>query len=89
MFGPLLFTSQRCSHPVSQEPFDRHRCLLDLAGFGNNAVEMQTRADFDAETDEWVVTTPTTLAQKYWITNGKLGAPSLPHDQYTLLYGDK
>ena len=43
------------------------------AGFGNNAVEMQTRADLDVDKDEWVISTPTTLAQKYWITNGKLG----------------
>ena len=38
------------------------------AGFGNNAVEMQTRADFDGAADEWVITTPTTLAQKWVLT---------------------
>ena len=33
---------------------------------GNNAVEMQTTATFDRRSDEFVIDTPTTLAQKYW-----------------------
>lgn len=37
---------------------------LTELGFGNNAVEMQTRAEFDEAADQWVITTPTTLAQK-------------------------
>lgn len=34
---------------------------------GNNAVEMQTTAEFDQDADEFIITTPTTLAQKYWV----------------------
>jgi len=47
---------------------------LTELGFGNNAVEMQTTATYDSSTDEFVVHTPTNLAQKYWITNGALHA---------------
>mmetsp|Transcript_28352 Transcript_28352/g.50648 ORF Transcript_28352/g.50648 Transcript_28352/m.50648 type:complete len:644 (-) Transcript_28352:428-2359(-) len=47
---------------------------LTELGFGNNAVEMQTTATFDKATDEFVIHTPTTLAQKYWITNGAVHA---------------
>jgi len=40
------------------------RLELKLAIFaGNNAVEMQTTATFDQSKDEFVITTPTTLAQ--------------------------
>ena len=41
---------------------------------GNNAVEMQTTATFDARTDEFIVHSPTVLSQKYWITNGAIHA---------------
>ncbi|KAK8731426.1 hypothetical protein OTU49_007604 [Cherax quadricarinatus] len=47
---------------------------LTELGYGNNAVEMETTAVFDKETDEFIVNTPTTLAQKYWITNGAVHA---------------
>ena len=47
---------------------------LTELGFGNNAVEMQTTATFDAQRDEWVIHTPSPLAQKYWITNGAIHA---------------
>lgn len=43
---------------------------LTELGYGNNAVEMETTAIYDKETDELIVNTPTSLAQKYWITNG-------------------
>jgi len=43
---------------------------LTELGYGNNAVEMETTAIYDKETDELIVNTPTPLAQKYWITNG-------------------
>ncbi|XP_040565436.1 uncharacterized protein [Lepeophtheirus salmonis] len=43
---------------------------LSELGYGNNAVEMETTATYDPETDEIIVHSPTTLAQKYWITNG-------------------
>jgi alkylation response protein AidB-like acyl-CoA dehydrogenase len=41
---------------------------------GNNAVEMQTTADYDPATETFTIHTPTTLAQKYWITNGAVHA---------------
>ena len=37
---------------------------LTELGFGNNAVEMQTTAIYDKNTQEWVVNTPNPLAQK-------------------------
>lgn len=43
---------------------------LTELGYGNNAVEMETTAIYDKETDEIIVNSPTPLAQKYWITNG-------------------
>ena len=47
---------------------------LTELGYGNNAVEMQTTATYDAAGDEWVIHTPGPLAQKYWITNGAVHA---------------
>lgn len=47
---------------------------LTELGYGNNAVEMETTAEFDKDTQEFIVNTPTTLAQKYWITNGAIHA---------------
>ena len=45
-----------------------------LLGYGNNAVEMETTATYDKATQEFIVNTPTPLAQKYWITNGAVHA---------------
>ncbi|XP_076068210.1 uncharacterized protein LOC143040727 [Oratosquilla oratoria] len=47
---------------------------LTELGYGNNAVEMETTAIYDKETDEFIVNTPHPLAQKYWITNGAVHA---------------
>jgi acyl-CoA oxidase len=33
---------------------------------GNNAVEMQTTATYDAASQEFIIHSPTTLSQKYW-----------------------
>lgn len=43
---------------------------LTELGYGNNAVQMATTAIYDKDTDEFIVNTPSPLAQKYWITNG-------------------
>eukprot|EP00398_MALV-I-01_sp_L67-1_P000996 gene996-721_t len=43
---------------------------LSELGYGNNAVEMETTSTYDANTDEWIINSPTVLSQKYWITNG-------------------
>jgi len=47
---------------------------LTELGYGNNAVEMETTAEYVAKEDSFVVHTPTPLAQKYWITNGAVHA---------------
>ena len=44
-------------------------CFTEL-GYGNNAVKMETTATYDEKTKEFVINCPTTLSQKYWITNG-------------------
>ncbi|ORY53160.1 acyl-CoA oxidase [Rhizoclosmatium globosum] len=43
---------------------------LTELGYGNNAVEMETRADWDPKTREFIINSPSVLSQKYWITNG-------------------
>lgn len=35
---------------------------------------METTAVYDSKSDEWIVNSPTTLSQKYWITNGAVHA---------------
>jgi acyl-CoA oxidase len=47
---------------------------LTELGYGNNAVEMETTAMLDKAADQWVINTPSTVAQKYWITNGSIYA---------------
>lgn len=42
--------------------------------YGNNAVEMETTATWDGAKGEFVINTPSTLAQKYWITNSAMHA---------------
>lgn len=44
-------------------------CLTEL-GYGNNAVEMETTATYDEKTKNFVINSPSTLSQKYWISNG-------------------
>jgi acyl-CoA oxidase len=41
---------------------------------GNNAVEMQTTATWDARSGRFIIHSPTTLSQKYWITNSAVHA---------------
>ena len=43
---------------------------LTELGYGNNAIQMETTAVFDRETQEFIINTPSPTAQKYWITNG-------------------
>ncbi|TGZ59535.1 hypothetical protein CRM22_009026 [Opisthorchis felineus] len=47
---------------------------LTELGFGNNATMMETTAEYDFNSDEFIVNTPTVEASKYWITNGALHA---------------
>jgi acyl-CoA oxidase len=56
------------------------RFISCTLGFGNNAVEMQTEAVYDEKSQEFVITTPGSLAQKYWITNGAV------HSNYAVIF---
>eukprot|EP00472_Partenskyella_glossopodia_P012549 CAMPEP_0197536272 /NCGR_PEP_ID=MMETSP1318-20131121/53440_1 /TAXON_ID=552666 /ORGANISM="Partenskyella glossopodia, Strain RCC365" /LENGTH=615 /DNA_ID=CAMNT_0043094117 /DNA_START=60 /DNA_END=1904 /DNA_ORIENTATION=- len=47
---------------------------LTELGYGNNAVEMESTAHYDAKSQQFIVNTPSVLAQKYWITNGAVHA---------------
>jgi acyl-CoA oxidase len=47
---------------------------LTELGYGNNAVEMETTAHWDASAREWIINSPSVVAQKYWITNGAIHA---------------
>lgn len=47
---------------------------LTELGFGNNAVEMQTTATWEPRTCSFIIHSPTTLSQKYWITNSAVHA---------------
>jgi len=44
-------------------------CFTEL-GYGNNAPKMETTATYDIATQEFIINSPTTASQKYWITNG-------------------
>jgi hypothetical protein len=45
-----------------------------LCAAGNNAVEMQTTATWDMSSGRFIIHSPTTLSQKYWITNSAVHA---------------
>lgn len=47
---------------------------LTELGYGNNAVEMETTATWDQRSKEFIIHTPSVLAQKYWITNSAVHA---------------
>jgi len=47
---------------------------LTELGYGNNAVEMETTAIYDEASQEWIINSPSTLSQKYWITNSAVDA---------------
>jgi acyl-CoA oxidase len=44
-------------------------CLTEL-GYGNNAIEMETTAVYDADNKIFTINTETINSQKFWITNG-------------------
>jgi len=75
--GTLLKLGTEYHHRILDaiDRFEKVGCfaLTELA-YGNNAVEMETTAHYDKEKQEFVINTPTTKAQKYWITNGAIHA---------------
>ena len=65
----------------SIDSLDKIGCFaLTELGYGNNAVEMLTTSTYDPATKEFVINTPTTTAQKYWITN------SAVHARYAVVF---
>jgi acyl-CoA oxidase len=54
-------------------------CFTEL-GYGNNAPKMETTATFDENTQEFIINSPTTASQKYWITNGAC------HANYSIVF---
>ena len=47
---------------------------LTELGYGNNAVVMETTAVYDKYQKQFIINSPSTLSQKYWITNGAIHA---------------
>lgn len=78
LFGGSIVALHTERHKYIFEKLDRLEitgcfCLTEL-GYGNNAVEMETTATYDDKSGEFVINSPTTLSQKYWITNGAVHA---------------
>jgi acyl-CoA oxidase len=74
LFGGTLIALHTDRHKAFMDKVDdlTHMgcfCFTEL-GYGNNAVEMETTATYDEKSKEFVIHSPTTLSQKYWITNG-------------------
>lgn len=71
--GTVLKLGSKKHHDEFTNKIDQLQAIgcfgLTELGYGNNAVEMETTAEYDEETKEFIVNTPTVLAQKYWITN--------------------
>lgn len=44
-------------------------CFTEL-GYGNNAPKMETTAHYDEKAQTFTINSPSTLSQKFWITNG-------------------
>ena len=76
--GTVLKLGTDRHHGEFLEKIDRLKDIgcfaLTELGYGNNAVEMETTATYDEKTDEFIINTPTTVAQKYWITNSAVHA---------------
>ena len=76
--GTVLKLGNESHHEMLLEGIDSLNDIgcfgLTELGVGNNAVMMTTTANYDQATDEFIINTPSPLAQKYWITNGALHA---------------
>lgn len=71
--GTVMKLGTKKHHSVLSDGIDSLNDIgcfaLTELGFGNNAIEMETTATFDKEKKEFIINSPTTLSQKYWITN--------------------
>jgi acyl-CoA oxidase len=75
--GTLLkLGTDRHRHLIPEiDRLDSSGCFgLTELGYGNNAIEMETTATWDPKTSEFVVNSPSTKSQKYWISNGAVHA---------------
>ncbi|KAI9295516.1 acyl-CoA oxidase [Neoconidiobolus thromboides FSU 785] len=53
---------------------------LTELGYGNNAIEMETTSVYDEKTQEFIIHSPSTKSQKFWITNGA------KHAKYAIVF---
>jgi acyl-CoA oxidase len=76
--GTILKLGTKKHHDLLLEDIDALKSVgcfgLTELGYGNNAVEMQTTATYDAANEEFIIHTPSVEARKYWITNGAIHA---------------
>ncbi|KAI0226215.1 hypothetical protein L0F63_004101 [Massospora cicadina] len=71
--GTLVKLGTERHEPILNEVnnLDATGCFaLTELGYGNNAIEMETTAVYDPTTQEFVINSPSTKSQKFWITNG-------------------
>lgn len=84
MFGGTAITLGTERHNEIQKGVDDLSVIgcfaLTELGYGNNAVEMETTATWDAKTQEFIINSPSIISQKYWITNGSL------HSNYAIVF---
>lgn len=78
LFGGTLFKLGTDRHREVLKGVDTLKTMgcfaLTELGYGNNAVEMETTAKYDNQTGEFIINTPRSQGQKYWITNGAVHA---------------
>ena len=76
--GTILKLGTKAHHDQLLSDIDDLKAVgcfgLTELGCGNNAVEMQTTATYDAAKEEFIIHTPDVKARKYWITNGAVHA---------------
>ncbi|KAJ1675669.1 hypothetical protein EV182_000819 [Spiromyces aspiralis] len=72
----LKLGTERHRHLIPRvDTLDSTGCFaLTELGYGNNAIEMETTATWDQESNEFIINSPSTKSQKYWITNGAVHA---------------
>jgi acyl-CoA oxidase len=83
--GTLLSIGTEKHHKMMDDidNFSKVGCFgLSELGYGNNAVKMETRIDYNPADECFTINTPHPMAQKYWITNGA------EHAHYCLVFGD-
>ncbi|KAJ1658655.1 hypothetical protein IWQ61_002143 [Dispira simplex] len=84
LFGGTLIKlgTERHRHLIpAVDRLDATGCFaLTELGYGNNAIEMETTAIYDTPAQEFVIHSPSTKSQKFWITNGAV------HAKYAIVF---